>query len=238
MPPKPFPLPFGIGTDIIRISRICDIIAKDSPLPSRNSTSLLPFLRRVLTQREQTDFWRRFKNEATVWSDKKKPAAEYLAGRWAAKEAVIKAVRYRPLTLLQVEIHRYPPVHERSGVFALILDQPADTMSAKTSQLGGHGPPSSSDARLEDRMAGHPLADNLQERSQPGDSEEIGSQQTAGAPSDPADPLYGGVPYDQLEGQIARISISHDGDYATAFCLAHDVPMEGDVGGEAAARMP
>ena len=37
-------------------------------------------------------------------------------------------------------------------------------------------------------------------------------------------------------GQIAKISISHDGDYATAVCLAAEEPMQGDVGGEAGAR--
>ncbi len=39
-----------------------------------------------------------------------------------------------------------------------------------------------------------------------------------------------------LSGQIARVSISHDGDYATAVCLAAEEPADGDVGGEVAAR--
>lgn len=43
---------------------------------------------------------------------------------------------------------------------------------------------------------------------------------------------------DDLPGQIARISISHDGDYATAVCLAAEEVLPGDVGGEAAAREP
>lgn len=43
---------------------------------------------------------------------------------------------------------------------------------------------------------------------------------------------------DNMSGQIAKISISHDGDYATAVCLAAEEPMEGDVGGEAGAREP
>lgn len=38
-------------------------------------------------------------------------------------------------------------------------------------------------------------------------------------------------------GQIAQISISHDGDYATAVCLAAQEPLAGDVGGELQARM-
>ena len=39
-----------------------------------------------------------------------------------------------------------------------------------------------------------------------------------------------------LSGQIAKISISHDGEYATAVCMAAEEPMDGDVGGETAAR--
>ena len=40
-----------------------------------------------------------------------------------------------------------------------------------------------------------------------------------------------------VSGQIAQISISHDGDYATAVCLAAQEAFEGDVGGELAARI-
>ena len=43
---------------------------------------------------------------------------------------------------------------------------------------------------------------------------------------------------DDIPGQIAKISISHDGEYATAVCLAAEEPRPGDVGGEAAAREP
>lgn len=40
----------------------------------------------------------------------------------------------------------------------------------------------------------------------------------------------------QTSGQKVKINISHDGEYATAVCLAPEIPAEGDVGGEAAAR--
>ena len=43
---------------------------------------------------------------------------------------------------------------------------------------------------------------------------------------------------DDVAGQVAKISISHDGHYATAVCLAVEEAREGDVGGEAAAREP
>jgi holo-[acyl-carrier protein] synthase len=38
------------------------------------------------------------------------------------------------------------------------------------------------------------------------------------------------------DGQIVPISISHDGEYATAVCIAPVEPVPGDVGGEAEAR--
>ena len=44
--------------------------------------------------------------------------------------------------------------------------------------------------------------------------------------------------FDDLSGQVVKVSISHDGEYATAVCLAADEPDDGDVGGEAAARKP
>ena len=42
--------------------------------------------------------------------------------------------------------------------------------------------------------------------------------------------------FDELDGQIVRLSISHDGDYAYAVCMAPTMLEPGDVGGEAAAR--
>lgn len=67
----------------------------------------------------------------------------------------------------------------------------------------------------------------------PSDSEAIGASAT---PSDLVEDLrsYPGEP----GGQVARISISHERDYATAVCLAALGPAPGDVGGEAEARTP
>ena len=42
--------------------------------------------------------------------------------------------------------------------------------------------------------------------------------------------------FDELDGQIVRLSISHDGDYAYAVCMAPTMPEPGDVGGESAVR--
>ncbi|OAQ98205.1 hypothetical protein LLEC1_00931, partial [Akanthomyces lecanii] len=92
-------------------------------------------------------------------------AAAFLAGRFAAKEAAIKAHTHRQLTFHDVVI-------ERRAVAAR-----AETL--------GSGPPV---ARIR-----------------------------APAADDGAD-----------EDESAMVSISHDGDYATAVCLAHDPSVRGE----------
>lgn len=42
---------------------------------------------------------------------------------------------------------------------------------------------------------------------------------------------------DDPSGQVAKLSISHDADYATAVCMAAEDSIPGDVGGEATARL-
>ncbi|HBC85375.1 MAG TPA: holo-ACP synthase [Lentisphaeria bacterium] len=60
----------GMGTDIVEISRIRKILKKNS----------YEFLSKVFTRKELRE------------SQAKKNSAEYLAGRWAVKEAVSKAL--------------------------------------------------------------------------------------------------------------------------------------------------
>lgn len=42
---------------------------------------------------------------------------------------------------------------------------------------------------------------------------------------------------DDPSGQVAKLSISHDADYATAVCMTAEDSIPGDVGGEATARL-
>lgn len=42
---------------------------------------------------------------------------------------------------------------------------------------------------------------------------------------------------EEVQGQVVRVSISHDGEYAVGMCMAPVMDLVGDVGGEAAARM-
>ncbi len=61
---------FGIGTDIIECVRIRQMIERHGEL----------FLRRVFTEREIS------------YCQNRKRAIEHFAGRWAAKEAILKAI--------------------------------------------------------------------------------------------------------------------------------------------------
>ncbi|MEC9092717.1 MAG: holo-ACP synthase [Planctomycetota bacterium] len=61
---------FGIGTDITETSRVGKMIEKHGGL----------FLDRVYTQQEQE------------YCGKRKAAVQHYAGRWAAKEAILKAI--------------------------------------------------------------------------------------------------------------------------------------------------
>ncbi|KAF4449486.1 hypothetical protein F53441_7256 [Fusarium austroafricanum] len=170
-PLRAFPLPLNIGTDICQISRIYRILF--SPRATR-------FVNRVLTPEELAKKDARLNildsvraqqcklqlnlhggrktlqthdqlasNDPEMWK-----CAAFIAGRFAAKEAAIKAHPHRRLTFHEVIIERRPVDSERLG----------------------SGPPI---ARI---------------RSGEGDSE------------DPS----------------ALVSISHDGDYATAVCLGHE----------------
>ncbi|KAL7893605.1 hypothetical protein HDV63DRAFT_386422 [Trichoderma sp. SZMC 28014] len=174
-PLRPFPFPLNIGTDICQISRIYGILKSPrglrfvnrilSPEEQANKDPRLRCLQdRPIVKPFQTDEPCPFemnkgggpsiseemaRQDPDVWT-----AAAFVAGRFAAKEAAIKAHSHRRLTFHDVVIERRGKKEERLG----------------------SGPPVA-------RIKGEGEAD--------------------------AD-------------VSAMISISHDGDYATAVCMAYD----------------
>ncbi|ODA76231.1 hypothetical protein RJ55_08076 [Drechmeria coniospora] len=179
-PLRPFPLPIQVGTDICQISRVYGILR--GPRRAR-------FLDRILTPEELAQSDGRLRADAAqvqpaprsdapptardgdgsgfqgegesrgpLWA-----SAAFLAGRFAAKEAAIKAHPHRNLTFHDVVIERAP-----------------------------------AGARLRRLGSGPPVL-----RIKAGEGE--------------------------TEDSSALISISHDGDYATAVCIAHD-PSRGPAG--------
>lgn len=132
MAPRPFPLPIHVGTDICSISRLGELYK------SRG----LDFLKKFLTPRERVAFQNRFgtsksppshdvRTAATHCNNHSKSSADpgviYLAGRWAAKEAAIKAVKPRKLVMKEIEIWSFG-----AGPVALILND----ASAESSSQG------------------------------------------------------------------------------------------------------
>ncbi|KAK4544062.1 hypothetical protein LTR36_004560 [Oleoguttula mirabilis] len=228
MPPRPFPYPLSIGTDIahtVRIQRIvAPVNANDAP------TRLFRFMRQFLTYREQQEFWARFKGARTALGPQLPHVARYLAGRWAAKEAAIKAVHWRTLSALHVQIlRRQPGSHGGGPLYAVILDKPA---ASRPSGKRAHPPVSAEPASME------PILDGFQDADQLEHGDATAQAPSGPGPSKPLDDEYtpAELQDDDIPGQIAQISISHDGEYATAVCLAAEEPSAGDVGGEAAAR--
>jgi len=79
----------GIGTDIIECLRIAQMIERHGEL----------FIRRVYTEHE------------IAYCSTKKSATQHYAGRWAAKEAVLKALGTgwsRGISWRDVEVHNKP----------------------------------------------------------------------------------------------------------------------------------
>ncbi|KAM3419773.1 hypothetical protein BST61_g3106 [Cercospora zeina] len=208
MPPRPFPFAFRIGTDIIAQSRIRDLITRKAP-PNKEATQLDRFLYRTFTPREINRFWRRF-GGFTVDQHQRLPLiVSHLAGRWAAKEAAIKAVKPRKLTMRDVEILQNPESYE---LYALIADKPyfpPRTPGLEVRHLDLGKTAESSDLDLDN---------TLDQTSTPASEAQQKEE-------------------DETSGQIALISLSHDRDYATAVCVAPEESLLRDVGGEAAARM-
>jgi len=134
------------------------------------------------------------------------------------------------------------------GVYALVLDKPASALwQTPRSLLSGKitddqdGPPISAvrgfmafPTMIEEYRKEHPSVGGSV-KSDAGAPQERDSYEAL-LNEDVYIPWY--MQDDDLPGQIAKVSISHDGDYATAVCLAAEEPMPGDVGGEAAAREP
>lgn len=127
MTPRPFPQALRIGCDIIKISRITEVISK-----SNTSGGYYAFLRKLLTARERDHFKAKFQNLDLDGPKTPLRVSHFLSGRWAAKEACIKAVKPRKLTFKEVEI--WPDSH--SEMYAIILHEAASQDTPPANQEG------------------------------------------------------------------------------------------------------
>jgi len=70
------------------------------------------------------------------------------------------------------------------------------------------------------------------------DARKAGHEQSSAPSAEDESALRESEHADDYDGQVVRISISHDGDYCVATAIAALEPAAGDVGAEAAARDP
>jgi phosphopantetheine--protein transferase-like protein len=123
MPIRQLSLPFRIGIDICNISRIVSII-KSSNSSSIDFPKLKRFTNRILTPLECDIFLKRLNPSTPIQN-----VAHSLGGKWAAKEAIIKASRNR-IFMNQIFIHK-----SREGApWAAILDQDSPSLGQNLSE--------------------------------------------------------------------------------------------------------
>jgi len=167
--------------------------------------------------------------------------------RWAAKEAAIKAVKPRKLTLTDVEI--WP--NERKEPFAIILTATAPPAMSKGSESAKHDEEDSKEVQTGDDETRDAIlkalendvssaSDTESKFSSTEDQIKIEGVNTSTpkkkSHAEEAYKVLRAILKEDCNGQVARVSISHDGDYACAVVLATEEPALDDVGGEAAAR--
>ncbi|KEZ41247.1 hypothetical protein SAPIO_CDS7337 [Scedosporium apiospermum] len=128
-PPRPilpFPIPLHIGTDICRVSRILSILTN----PKRGRR----FVDRVLSPEERglrrvrsalgEGYWGK-----EAWRGGDVGVAEFVAGRFAAKEAAFKAHPFRRLTFHDIVIRPTSDGEESGPIVAVIRGEEVDQMA-------------------------------------------------------------------------------------------------------------
>lgn len=224
---RSFPIELRIGTDLSSIRR-WEVLLRTT---STGSVSVLAKLRRWMTPFEFSDLCCRLGPDAVRQLEyAKEPlskaqevnttsTARFLAGRWSAKEAIIKAVKPRKLTMRDIEVRRDPQTRE---VFAVVFDAPVplwkrNDYEAAVARL--------SRGTSEGATRVTPVALSTAQQS-----EESQTTLPSSRPARQSDATQTGVhshlnvnPYEyeqELTGQVVPVTITHDGDYACAVALA------------------
>lgn len=154
---------------------------------------------------------------------------------------------WRQLTFHDIIVRRAQPPN--GYVHAVILDRTATGedhigsllpagLNQDHGQFGDNIPLHETQPRTQSLYPGSESSSKVNATGFEGHQKDSSSLQPMPGVADDAQtqPLYEDDVLQNLSGQIAQISISHDGGYATAVCLAAQGPLDGDVGGELAAR--
>ncbi|KAI1459306.1 hypothetical protein F4805DRAFT_421056 [Annulohypoxylon moriforme] len=203
----------SVGTDICQISRIFAILATENAAK---------FVRRVLTEEEISNergqailkaiamkrhalknplkYRPEFDRNSKASIKALEKAAQYVAGRWAAKEAVRKAYTVRRLNFHDVEIKYEQQLFPRASPEELAkMGEPQD-------------PPETPKEEILESQDDNPKSQD----GEPETSLVLGLKPMYTNWGPPIAIIKGGGVY---EDEYARISISHDGNYAMASCV-------------------
>ncbi|KAF1987549.1 hypothetical protein K402DRAFT_392807 [Aulographum hederae CBS 113979] len=227
MPPRPFLSSVNVGIDICHIPRIFRLITKDvRDDPKARPSHLFRFLSRTLTPIEQAEFFATFKarDKPGLYGSDSDPyphIARHLAGRHAAKEAV-KKTGVSSLGWSSIVVTR---AWGKSPT-AIILDHPY----TKRNGLGGIEA-----AWIEAFERPSTRIDDLDNDETTIDYDEAtidyrGFNNPTSGPRitktqmTPKSMNYVVERLNFLDGQMLPLSISHDGEYATAVCIRDSSP--------------
>ncbi|MCJ1284491.1 hypothetical protein MMC26_003823 [Xylographa opegraphella] len=215
MPPRPFPSQLRVGTDICEIARFENI------LRSSTGDSLHKWGSKIFNGLEWPIFLSKAEQyQRDRYGSRSAAIAQWMAGRFAAKEAAIKAHTKRRLLRPHVSIV-VPPVEPdgeyRGTIKPIVLISPPTRlviMNTLTAEKRGlkdvaseRNQAASSRALTEVPLRIRTLAQNLGFRIE--------------------EPLFlRQVMIKEEDKRLADVSISHDGEYATAVCLALDEEIE------------
>ncbi|KAF2403200.1 hypothetical protein EJ06DRAFT_554718 [Trichodelitschia bisporula] len=124
MPLRPFPVALRTGIDICSVARLQRVLCPTDTLTWREGLNAR-FVDKLLTPLERQAFWARVERLASL-----RQVAGYLAARWAAKEAIIKASTRKlgPLDIIVGMEGRRP--------FGVILDE---NMGEQEEGMAGDG---------------------------------------------------------------------------------------------------
>ncbi|MCJ1387331.1 hypothetical protein MMC18_000173 [Xylographa bjoerkii] len=215
MPPKPFASQFRVGTDICEIARFKNI------LRSTTGDSLQKWGSKIFNGLEWPLFLSKVEQyQLERYGGQSASVPQWIAGRFAAKEAAIKAHTKR--RLLRADVSIVVPsvtsdVQYRGTVKPIILISPPtrlvimNTLTAAKRGLKGV-------ASENDQAVSSNIPTELSQKMR-------ALAQNIGFPVN--EPLFlRQLLVREEDKRLADVSISHDGEYATAVCLAMDEEME------------
>jgi holo-[acyl-carrier protein] synthase len=194
MPLRPFPYALRVGTDICNVARVRQMLARKGD----NLTYLGKFTRRILTVPERVYFWQRFGPSRDI-PTKLDAVSEFLAGRFVAIQcgsAILSHVRrFAAKEAIRKACDHFEETARGYQSIVILPITPSTLLEHHSSRPQGlildtpYGPTPVAHRNLYDPSVSSVISEEMS------------------------------ITADDLDGQLCEISISHDGDFATAVAL-------------------